>query len=151
MDGGPRYEVGCTSPSKTFGSMMLLIFQMGNYIRYKDICAITDSAYGFVEAMLFLSLWGIRWVTSLRIRQRRGFLGLEELENAFKSKKKIEKGQCREKKRNKWVSKGIGKRKVSWKKGYFVVLENDNGGIARIFHDRITYGSPRLKNLLVTW
>ena len=35
MGGGPRYEVGSTSPSKTFGSMMLLIFMCGGYFRYR--------------------------------------------------------------------------------------------------------------------
>ena len=84
MGGGPRYEVGSTNPSKTFGSMMLLIFMCGGYFRYKNCCVITDSAYGFVEAMLYLSLWGITWVGSLRMHQRRGFLGLKEICQAFK-------------------------------------------------------------------
>ena len=113
MDGGPRYEVSSSSPLKMFGSMMFLIFQMGNYIRYKHIYLISDSTYGSVEAMFFISLWGIRRVTRFRIRHCRGFLDLEELENAFKSRKKINKGQCREKKRNKRLSKRIGKRKAS--------------------------------------
>ena len=44
--------------------------------------------------------------------------------------------------------KGQEKEKPHEKKGYFIVLENDNWGFARIFHDGVVYGSPRLKNLL---
>ena len=46
--------------------------------------------------------------------------------------------------------KGQEKEKPREKKGYFIVLENDNWGFARIFHDGVVYGSPRLKNLLDT-
>ena len=53
MDGGPKYEVGTPNPSKLFGTMLLLIFQAGEYLRYLDATIITDSAYGFLEGMLF--------------------------------------------------------------------------------------------------
>ena len=52
------------------------------YLRYQDLCLVTDSAYGFLDGMVFLGLWGISWVTSLRIGQRRGFLGVVEIEKA---------------------------------------------------------------------
>ena len=82
MEVGPLYEIGYTDPSKTFGVMMLLIFLCGGYLRYGNSCVITDSAYGFVEAMVYLSLWGITWVSSLRLSQRRGFLGVKAFEEA---------------------------------------------------------------------
>ena len=44
-----------------------------------DLCLVTDSAYGFLTGMVFLQLWEILWVTSLRIAQRVGFLGVEEI------------------------------------------------------------------------
>ena len=81
MDGGARYAVGTTATSKSFGILMLLIFSCGTYLRYSNTCLITDSAYGFVEGLAILALWEISWVTSLRIAQRRGFLGVEELES----------------------------------------------------------------------
>ena len=56
MDGGPKYEVGTPNSSKLFGTMLLLIFQAADYLRYKSATVITDSAYGFLEAMLFLSI-----------------------------------------------------------------------------------------------
>lgn len=56
MEGGPKYEVGKTSPSKVFGSMILLIFLCGGYLRYKSSILVTDSAYGYLEGMCFLSL-----------------------------------------------------------------------------------------------
>ena len=56
MGVGPRYEPGSTNPSKIFGTMLLLIFSCGAYLRYGDSIAVTDSAYAFVEAMLYISL-----------------------------------------------------------------------------------------------
>ena len=82
MESGKRYEVGTTAPSKAFGIAMLLMFSCGMYLRYQDLCLVTDSAYGFLDGMVFLGLWGISWVTSLRIGQRRGFLGVVEIEKA---------------------------------------------------------------------
>ena len=67
--------------------MMLLIFSCGTYLRYKDICVVTDSAYGVLEGMALMSLWEIAWVTSLRIAQRRGFLGVKQIEDAGKVQK----------------------------------------------------------------
>ena len=29
--------------------------------------------------MMFLQLWNVRWVTSFRLKQRRGFLGIREM------------------------------------------------------------------------
>ena len=87
MDGGPRYEIGTTAPSKALGMLMLLIFGCGSYLRYSNIYLITDSAYGFIEGMAILSLWGIVWVTSLRISTRRGFMGIKELQIADKDRK----------------------------------------------------------------
>ena len=83
MSGGPRYEFGYSNPSKTFGMMLLLIFGMGNYLRYGDTTIITDSAFGFLEGLLFLSLWGLSWVTSFRLAQRRGFSGITEFTEAY--------------------------------------------------------------------
>ena len=93
MGGGPRYEVGSTSPSKTFGSTMLLIFMCGGYFRFANCCVITDSAYGFVEAMLYLSLWGITWLSSFRMSQRRGFLGLKEFLHALQVQEQAKKNK----------------------------------------------------------
>ena len=93
MDVGPRYNVGSSNPSKLFGSMLLLIFSCGNYLRSGKSIAVTDSACGFIDAMIFLPLWGISWVTSLRVRQQRGFLGVNEFLEALK--KKHEKNQIR--------------------------------------------------------
>ena len=88
MDGGPRYEFGSTASSKTFGAMIFLIFSCGTYLRYNSACCVTDSAYGAVESMVFLSLWEILWISSLRIKQRMGFLGLEDVkETGEKSRK----------------------------------------------------------------
>ena len=78
MEGGRKYEIDLTAPSNTFGKMILLIFQCGTYLRYQNACLVTDSAYGFLSGMVFLQLWEIMWVTSLRIAQRAGFLGIEE-------------------------------------------------------------------------
>ena len=80
MQGGPKYEIDLTAPSNLFGIMILLMFGCGNYLRYKKACLVTDSAYGFLTGMCFLSLWNINWVTSLRIGQRRGFIGLKEVQ-----------------------------------------------------------------------
>ena len=87
MDGGPKYEVGTPNPSKLFGTMLLLIFQAGEYLRYLDATIITDSAYGFLEGMLFLSIWGLKWVTSFRLGQRLGFRGISEFKMELEDNK----------------------------------------------------------------
>ena len=56
MSPGARYDAGSPNLSKAFGTMLLLIFMCGGYLRYRNTCAITDSAYGFVEAMMYISL-----------------------------------------------------------------------------------------------
>ena len=56
MEGGARYEVGSTGPSKSLGLVMLLIFSCGLYLRYENVCLVTDSAYGFLEGMAFIGL-----------------------------------------------------------------------------------------------
>ena len=74
--------------------MLLLIFQAGEYLRYLDATIITDSAYGFLEGMLFLSIWGLKWVTSFRLGQRLGFRGISEFKMALednKGKQKVPK------------------------------------------------------------
>lgn len=59
METGRRYEVGGTASSKAFGVMILLIFLCGSYLRYGDSIAVTDSAYGYLDGMFFLSLWSL--------------------------------------------------------------------------------------------
>ena len=59
MDVGPRYNVGSSNPSKLFGSMLLLIFSSGDYLTSGKSAAVTDSVYGFTNAMIFLALWVI--------------------------------------------------------------------------------------------
>ena len=56
MQGGRRYEVGTPNPSKFFGAMTLLIFELGAYLRFRDIILVTDSAYGFLECMFFMTI-----------------------------------------------------------------------------------------------
>ena len=58
MQGGKKYEVGSTNPSSNFGTLLLLIFTCGGgtYLRYRDRMLVTDSAYGFLDGMCFLSL-----------------------------------------------------------------------------------------------
>ena len=85
MSGGPKYEFGYTNPSKIFGGMLQLIFMTGGYLRYGNTTVITDSAFGFVEALIFLSLCGLNWVTSFRLGQRRGFLGIPDFQEAYEA------------------------------------------------------------------
>ena len=56
MEGGARDEVGSTGPSKSLGVVMLLNFSRGLYLRYENVCLVTDSAYGFLEGMAFIGL-----------------------------------------------------------------------------------------------
>ena len=60
MLGGPKYDFGSTDHSKTFGLMSELIFSLGDYLRFKDVFLVPDSAYGFLTGMLFLAMWGIK-------------------------------------------------------------------------------------------
>ena len=105
MEPGRRYQVGSTATSKVFGAMMLLIFSCGTYLRYKDVCVVTDSAYGVLEGMALMSLWNISWVSSLRISQRQGFLGVKEIEDAGKEKSSSEKKKSKLQNQNKRKNK----------------------------------------------
>ena len=87
FSGGRKYEVGTTHPSKTFGIMLMLIFGCGGYFRDSGSTLVTDSAYGFLDGMILLSLWQIKWLTSLRLAQRQGFSGLVEIVEAGKQVK----------------------------------------------------------------
>ena len=87
--------------------MALLIFLCGNYLRYQNACLITDSAYGSVEGMCYLSLWGIIWVSSIRIAQRYGFMGVSEIQAAG-----IEKKEKKIKEKNR-VAAGKEKKKIN--------------------------------------
>ena len=87
MSGGRRYEVGYSHNKKVVGVMMSLIFGCSDYLRYNNCIAVTDSAYGFLPSMCLMSLWGISWVTSFSISQRRGFLGIPIFMKAGKKAK----------------------------------------------------------------
>ena len=58
MEGSPRYEVGGTLAYKSFSvlTLTLLIYMCGDDLRFKNSVAITDSAYGFLDCMFFLTL-----------------------------------------------------------------------------------------------
>ena len=100
--------------------MLLLIFSCGEYLRYGASIAVTDSAYAFVEAMLYLSLWGIKWISSIRVKQRQGFLGVQDFQDVAlaeeketlrklaKKKKKIKEKDPLEGKKSK--KKNMGKK-----------------------------------------
>ena len=82
MAGGIRYEVGVTTPSKMFGIMMLMVFRCGLYLRNVGHCIVTDSAYCALEGLLFFALCEINFITSVRMGQRRGYLGVKEIMDA---------------------------------------------------------------------
>ena len=63
--------------------------------------------------MAILSLWGIVWVTSLRISTRRGFLGIKELQLGEKSKK-TSKRSCKMDIKKWETSKKTAKKGTSW-------------------------------------
>ena len=104
MEGGPRYEVGGTSAYKSFSILSLLIFLCGDYLRYRDSVAITDSAYGFLDCMFFLTLQSIRQITSLRMGQKRGFLKVTDLDSAGRRHIKKLKSNKRKSKKSKKVA-----------------------------------------------
>ena len=107
MAGGIRYEVGVTTPSKMFGIMMLMVFRCGLYLRNVGHCIVTDSAYCALEGLLFFALWEINFVTSVRMGQRRGYLGVKEImdagaeERRANVKKKSKKNASSKKSENK--------------------------------------------------
>ena len=110
---GPRYEAGTTSSSKIFGTMLLLIFLCDGHLRYGNSCAVTDSAYSFVEAMAFLCLWGINWISSLSLTQRRGFLRVTEIQEAEKELEKKKKKENKKKSSKVSQNPSLEKRKFS--------------------------------------
>ena len=107
MAGGIRYEVGVTTPSKMFGIMMLMVFRCGLYLRNVGHCIVTDSAYCALEGLLFFALWEINFVTSVRMGQRKGYLGVKDImdagaeERRANEKKKSKKNASSKKSENK--------------------------------------------------
>ena len=47
LEKGPKYEIKSPTGSKMLGVLMLLIFQLGSYLRYSGSYLVTDSAYDF--------------------------------------------------------------------------------------------------------
>ena len=89
MSGGRRYEFGYSTPSKLFGSMLFLIFTTGNYLRYRNTTMVTDSAFGFGESVIFLCLWGMKCVTSIRASQKSCFSKITEFKEAFDEQQRL--------------------------------------------------------------
>lgn len=50
---------------------------------------ITDSAFGFGESVVFLSLWGIKCVTSIRAAQKSCFSSILDFKQAFEEQEKL--------------------------------------------------------------
>ena len=115
MEGGRKYEVGGTTSSKSFSTMALLIFMCGNYLRYGQSVAVTDSAFGFLDSMFFLTLWSLHWVSSVRMGQKRGYLGVSELVKAGSRKISKDKSTSRKDKSERKKS-NIQKNVSSWEK-----------------------------------
>ena len=89
MSGGPKYDFGYSTPSKLFGSMLFLVFATGSYLREGNTTMITDSAFGFGKSVVFLSLWGMKCVTSIRAAQKRCFSSILNFKQAFEDQQKL--------------------------------------------------------------
>ena len=50
---------------------------------------ITDSAFGFGESVVFLFLWGIKCVTSIRAAQKSCFSSILDFKQAFEEQEKL--------------------------------------------------------------
>ena len=61
---------------------MLMVFRCGIYLRNIGHCIVTDNAYCALEGLLFFALWEINYVTSVRMGQRKGYLGVKEIQDA---------------------------------------------------------------------
>ena len=75
---------------------------------------VKDSAYGFLGGMYFLQLWGILWVSSLRVGQRLGFENIEDI-RLFAAKERLKASLKRKKK----VVKKKNEKKVEKKEPTF--------------------------------
>ena len=105
MQGGRKYDVGGTTSSKSFSTMALLIFMCGNYLRYRRSIAVTDSAFGFLDSMFFLTLWSIYWVSSVSMGQKRGYLGVPEVVKSGSKKGSKDKSKSKKDKSKRQKSK----------------------------------------------
>lgn len=56
LEKGPKYEMSSPTGSKMLGVLMLLIFQLGSYLRYSGNCLVTDSAYAFIEGFCLITI-----------------------------------------------------------------------------------------------
>ena len=81
---GKKYRRGNIFREHDMGNLLLLIFQCGNYFRYRNVELITDSHFGHFVPVAFLAQWKIHATSSVETN-RKGISNLPE-----NSKKKLE-------------------------------------------------------------
>ena len=87
---GKSYSMGNVFRKQDMGNLLQLIFQCGDYFRYKDVQLIGDSHFGHIVPMSFLRLYGV-FCTCSALPSRKGLSNIKEL-----SSKKIDEAKLEE-------------------------------------------------------
>ena len=87
---GKKYNFGNSFREQDIGNLLLMIFESGDYFRFKNVELITDSHFGHLVPMAFCRLWGI-YCTSSVLVSRKGVSKLDFLSNKKLSKEEMKK------------------------------------------------------------
>ena len=87
---GARYNRGSVFREKDIGNLIQLIFEAGDYFRFKNIELIADSHFGHLTPIAFLFSWGVSTTCSFNAKARIGVRNIKEL-----SKETIEKNEAK--------------------------------------------------------
>ena len=79
---GKRYNRGSVFREKDMGNLIQLFFICGDYFRFKNIEFVTDSHFGHLVPVLYLTLWKILVTSSFRVSR----VGVKQIERFSKEK-----------------------------------------------------------------
>ena len=87
---GKKYNVGSMFREKDIGNLLQMIFECGDYFRYRNMEMIADSHFGHMVPVAFLRLWDI-FATFATRPSRLGVCHIPELESKDLSKVEMAK------------------------------------------------------------
>ena len=85
---GALYNFGSSFREKDIGNLIWLMFQSGDYFRFRNLELIADSHFGHLTPIIFLKSWGVFSTVSFNAHSRVGVQGIKEL-----SKQELDKNQ----------------------------------------------------------
>ena len=87
---GAHYNFGNPFREKDIGNLIQLIFESGDYFRFKNIEMIADSHFGHLTPVAFLSSWGVTATCSFNVKNRSGVKKIPEFSKQILEKEDVQ-------------------------------------------------------------